>query len=205
VNPDKSRIKISMLGELGNKFDDMVEGAEREYHEASGAAAMLKIVRARLPQITKAVKADTESGTLKKAMDEGELAVQKYIIKQLTRCDDMIENLMMTAEHKKISSEGSILQAKRTVEFVKKDYDKESTKLEEFKANTDDKPPETTEHPGSRPDARNSAVDDLQQRRLEAKQRKEKEPASANGQKPRRRPTRRAAKSNTAGGSPEVS
>jgi len=177
MNPVKSQIKISVLNSVGHDIEKLVTIQRAKGSEAEGASQALKIVLEKLPQITKIIQDDIDNASIADVVIEGPLAVGAYCIKQVSRCMNIVENLLMNAERSKIQNEGRVAQTQLILERIAKSCDEESDKLENFLADqlannnkSDTKSSEDASQldiPDGRP--KMSAADDIAQRKAEAK------------------------------------
>jgi hypothetical protein len=160
MNPDKAKIKLSLLASQGNQWDDWLEGQERVQHEMAGAIMVLRQAREKVfAPIQAVVAADLLEG---KFASMGAAEVKAYVFKQLERAQFALENMQMNAEREKIVSEGRAAQLRDVVAVTKKAFDAEQVALTEFQKQAEAGQAEPDGRPAMTP------AEDIAQRRAVA-------------------------------------
>ncbi len=172
MNPEKSRLKISTINEVGNKFDDMRDGIIREISEWVGAKQALKEAAKNVQNLAAHVDKDLEEDLV----PGDALPVAAYVKKYIGRAVEAVDNMMLRAQNLELVANGKLTAMDGVLKCTKKVYDEEMKALELYK-----KAVEAGVPPGEvgRPDnAGNgdktvSAAAEIQERRDAAKKVKE--------------------------------
>lgn len=160
MNPIKAQIKIGTITELGSKYDDMLEAAQRDILRKEGIhLAINEIQQQTLRSIFERVDADRDAGKF-------DLPVASLIKDYLAKVHAALDNARMLNTNQRLVAEGRILGLKDAIGFAKKSLDAEQAKLGQAE-------PEAlvkgSEPAPVRPDTRVAALDDLHRRRAEAR------------------------------------
>lgn len=179
------------LNSLGNKFDDMREAVLKEIAGWSGAKRALKEAAKNVGSLASHVDKDLEEGLV-----PGDLVTAEYTKKYIGRAAAALENLELRAQNLEFVANGKLEAMDKVIQSVKKDYDKEIADLELYeKALSLGVDPESAGRPDSPVREENSqaaAAADIDQRRLEAKEKKAMEAAQASSAEPKKVKTRRS-------------
>jgi hypothetical protein len=167
MNPVKTHGRIGAINELGVKYDDMREAAEREVLRKEGfCAALNEVQQSTLTSIFERVDADRDA-------ERFDIPTSSLIKEYLAKVHAALDNLKAASERQRLIAEGRVVGIRDAIFFAKKTLDAEKAQLAAIEAHinsgaiaveaTGATPAE------ARPDARNPAVVDLQRRRAEAK------------------------------------
>jgi hypothetical protein len=171
MNPVKSQGRIGAINELGVKYDDMREAAEREVLRKEGfLAALNEVQQSTLTSIFERVDADREA-------ERFDIPTSSLIKEYLAKVHAALDNLKAASERHRLIAEGRVIGIRDAIGFAKKTLDAETARLAAIEAQVTAgaiTPEVASVMPVEvRPDARNPAVGDLQRRRAEAKAAKE--------------------------------
>ena len=124
---EKSEIRKGIFHNLGCDADDWLDGAKRDSNAFEGAKKSLKKSAQELIAIAAVVKKDLDDGKLD-GLEPAEIA--DYAILQVTRCRDSLENASKHFENRQIASQGEIAAYEKVVDYFKKLYDREETRMQ---------------------------------------------------------------------------
>lgn len=167
MNPVKTHGRIGAINELGVKYDDMREAAEREVLRKEGfCAALNEVQQSTLKSVFERVDADRDA-------DRFDIPTSSLIKEYLAKVHAALDNLKGASERQRLIAEGRVVGIRDAIAFAKKALDAEKAQLATVEAQVRSGAI-TVEATGiapveARPDARNQAVVDLQRRRAEAK------------------------------------
>lgn len=175
MNPEKSRLKMLTIQELGSHMDDMLEGAEADIHRAEGGMVWLQQVQKSYKAVASRVDTDLDEGAI--SGDWGPVETAQYVKKVLGQLNQGIQDLALKAQGEKLAAIGKAQGIRNCVAGAKKVYDSEQAKMEqsllqlkkakeEAEANGED-PKEVEPRPRG-----SDAARDLQERKAEAKKKK---------------------------------
>lgn len=177
MNPVKTHGRIGAINELGIKYDDMREAAEREVLRKEGfCAALNEVQQSTLKTIFERVDADRDA-------ERFDIPTSSLIKEYLAKVHAALDNLKAASERQRLIAEGRAIGIRDAIVFAKKTLDAEKAQLAAVEAHVSSGAV-TLEATGAtpveaRPDTRNPAVVDLQRRRAEAKAAKEAAAVSA--------------------------
>lgn len=170
MNPEKSKLKMLTLNDVGNKFDDMKEAVTKELSEWAGARMALKEAIKNTQSLCEHVDKDLEEDLI----PTDTLPVASYVKKYIARAVGQLDNLLIKAKNYELIANGKMDSLDSVIKVVKKRYDDEIANLELYK-----KALELGVDPGDagRPEnSPESASADIQARREEAQKAKKKIP-----------------------------
>jgi hypothetical protein len=125
----KSQIKLSVVGDVGNRLDDMLEGAVAQQQQCIGAKAAAAQIAGNIKKLVGVIEQDFEKGDIEKAIEEGPLAVLKVIKTYVSRGVGACE---VTAEHfeqREQIATGKVQALQQSVQMMKKMHDSEQAKV----------------------------------------------------------------------------
>jgi len=170
MNPAKTHGKIGAINELGVKYDDMRAAVERDVYRKEGyQLALNEIQQSTLKSIFERVDAERDAGRF-------DIPTASLIKEYLARVHAAVDNLKLMNERHRTLAEGRALGLRDAIGLAKKTLDAEKAKLAALEAQVA-AGHVTAEASGTtpidvRPDVQNSALEDLNRRRAEARERR---------------------------------
>jgi hypothetical protein len=165
VSPLKSQVKIGTINELGLKYDDMRESAEKDIIRKEGYhVALNELQQSTLKSVFERIDADRDEGKLDL---ETAGRCKEYVLK----VHAAIDNLRIMNEKHRLIAEGRVVGLREAITFAAKVLDAEKAKLQAAESQMSEAPEGGVAE--VRPDAQMSAVQDLDQRRAAARAAKE--------------------------------
>lgn len=167
MNPAKTQIKISTISELGVRYDDMREAAEKEVFRKEGyLLALGEIQQSTLKSVFERVDAERDTGRF-------DIPTSSLIKEFLAKVHAAVDNLKLVNERHRTLAEGRAIGLRDAISLAKKHVDVEKAKLAVAEAQVA-AGAITAEATGRtpvevRPDTQNAALGDLQRRRAQAK------------------------------------
>lgn len=167
MNPLKAQIKMGALGELGNQLDDKLESLQKDQVRFEGFEVALKEIRSStLPSIMARVDSDRDE-------EKFDLATAALIKDYLAKVDLALDNLRIRNAKLALIAEGRVAGLKDSIAFTKKMFDGEKAKIDALgKGLSEGTLTIEDASQGVRPDM--TALEDIEQRRAEAKKAKDK-------------------------------
>jgi hypothetical protein len=133
----KSQVKLAVVNDIGNRFDDMLEAAVGQQQQCLGAIGAAKQIRKNMETLAALASKDQSEGKIGKAMKEGELAVfaliKSYISRAMTACEATAANF----ESMKAIATGKVDAFKQSVSLMHKMHTSEATKVERILASVE--------------------------------------------------------------------
>lgn len=147
---EKSKVKVNVINELGNKFDDMLDRFKQDSMRYEGAKSGLKQAAKAIEGLTGHVDRDIKE-------DKYSIEVAAHVKKYIMHAIGILDNLATTAEISYHRTLGSIEATNTTIRVAKNMMDVENNKIiaqESAVANEEDYgeslvPRATGMHPGN--------------------------------------------------------
>ena len=127
---EKAEIKIGTLQGIGNKLDDMKEGAVKEQAAAEGAVTAYKLAVPKIEALFAHVDTDIDEG---KVPEDG-LAAAKYAKTYIRRAADIVSNMRVSAVTQSIHAQGKLAGLDASLLVTKKEVDSEIQKVKSLAA-----------------------------------------------------------------------
>lgn len=165
MSPLKSQVKIGTINELGLKYDDMRESAEKDILRKEGYhVALNELQQSTLKSVFERIDADRDGGKIDL---EAAAHCKDYVLK----VHAAIDNLRIMNEKHRLIAEGRVVGLREAIAFAAKVMDAEKAKLQAVEGQMAEALEGAVQE--VRPDAQMSAVEDLDQRRAVARATKE--------------------------------
>lgn len=133
----KSQMKMAVVSDIGNRFDDMLEAANGQRQQSIGARAAAAQIAKNTRTLLATIEQDFEKGELEKVMGEGELAVRRliktYVSRTISACDVTTEHYANIGQ----IAAGKIEAFEQAVKLLKKEHDVEQSKVSSVLAAVD--------------------------------------------------------------------
>ena len=127
VGIQKAELKKAWLFEQGSRFDDMIEGAQRDQHRCEGASLSLGHAAKSINALVRLVDDDVEKERY--GLEEA-VRIKEYIERAVRVCVDMARS----QEQEKLAHLGRAEGYRSVVKVLKADFDKEVARINELKA-----------------------------------------------------------------------
>lgn len=127
----KSQMKLAVVNDIGNRFDDLLESATGQQQQCLGAKAAAGQIASNVKKLIGIVEQDFEKGDIETAIKDGDLAVLKLIKTYLSRAISACEATTDHFENLRQISVGKVEAYQQSVKLLKKMHDNEQTKIDQ--------------------------------------------------------------------------
>jgi hypothetical protein len=126
---EKGEIKAATVQELGLKFDDMLESAQKEVARNEGAKLAMLGASKKVGELVAHVDKDMDEGAFSDL--DGPLAIAAAVKKYVIRACGVLDSGAVSAENHRLIGHGKILAFEQMISNMKKVHDLELDKVKQ--------------------------------------------------------------------------
>jgi len=131
MNIDKAELQKMLLNNMGADVEDRKDAAQKELNQYEGGISALRTAKTNIEQLHEHLKLDVREGRISGLIDP--VDVEKEVHKWINRAADIVENLALGSETRKLQTMGRVMALDDMVLIHSKKIEEIDRKLANYK------------------------------------------------------------------------